>query len=217
MFPCTGCGKEIQWLGACEECAKEFNTSNMSDFERIQAVGVPFGMANSTWQTFKMPKKGKTDALTKEIDSLKRWRGIPPLAVISGRPGTGKTHMAIATMWRRLKTKGPYKMHFLQERGFLDRLKRGFSDGEDDYAERIFRIQFLVLDDFGQSRMTEWALDTVVGLLCRRFDEGKVTMLTTNLVHRDMEELDPRLGSRVYEALTVGTSSLPDFRKGKPN
>jgi DNA replication protein DnaC len=215
VFPCSGCGKEIQWIGACEECKEKFNSASMDDFDRIRACGVPHNFAHCTWKNFKAPGSAKHKALIKEIDQLKTWRGIPPLAVISGRPGTGKTHMAVATMWRRMTSSGPYKMHFIQERAFLERLKRGFSDGQDDYAERIFRIRFLILDDFGQSRMTEWVLDTVVGLICRRFDEGKVTLLTTNLVHKDMAELDPRLGSRVYEALAVGTSSLPDYRKGK--
>lgn len=219
IFPCGNCGKEIQWIGACETCEKEFNTSTMSDFDRIMAVGVPREIAKSTWKTFKMPRKGsKQDGLIEEINQLKQWRGVPHFVIISGRPGTGKTHMAVATMWRRLRSKGPFKMCFLQEREFLDRLKKEYGTDENDYAERILRIQFLVLDDFGHSRMTEWAVDTVAGLLCRRFDEGKVTVITTNLVHRDMHELDPRLGSRVHEALAVGTSSMPDFRakKGKP-
>ena len=216
VFPCAGCGKEIQWIGACDDCEETFNAATMSDFDRVRACGVPHTMAACTWDTFNVPKGVKHGELRRQINELKGWKGLPPLVVISGRPGTGKTHMAVATMWRRVRSKGPFKMHFLQERGFLDRLKTGYGMGEDDYAERIYRIRFLVLDDFGQSRMTEWALDTVVGLICRRFDEGKVTVITTNLTHRDMAEMDPRLGSRVFEALAVSTTSMPDHRKGKP-
>ena len=87
----------------------------------------------------------------------------------------------------------------------------------DDTLERVMKLEFLVIDDFGQTRLTEWVVDTMFGLVCRRFDEGLVTLITTNLTHVDINEIDPRLGSRLHQALTVGTSSMPDHRKGKPH
>jgi DNA replication protein DnaC len=217
VFPCTGCGKEIQWIGACEACEEEFNAASMTDFDRIRQCGVPHPLAGCTWENFKIPAGPKAKPVADQIEALRTWKGEPRLAVLSGKPGTGKSHMAVATMWRRLRSKGPWKMQFIQERTLLERLKQSYNGDEESPLDRMVRLQFLVLDDFGQSRMTEWALDTAVGLICRRFDEGKVTLLTTNLTHADMAALDPRLGSRVYESLAVGTTPLVDYRKGKPS
>lgn len=215
-FKCTGCGTEIGWMGACDECVTRFDETTMTDFDRIRRCGVPHGFADCTWARFDSPKGLKTVDMVKQIEELKTWRGIPPLAILSGRPGTGKTHMAVATMWRRLRSKGMYGMKFYQERTLLERLKQDFDSGGDALA-RAMRCKFLVIDDFGQSRMTEWVIDTMFGLVCRRFDEGAVTLLTTNLTHTDINAIDPRLGSRVYQALAVNTNMMPDRRKGKPD
>jgi DNA replication protein DnaC len=218
VFECRGCGCDIPWPGACDECREEFDEKTMTDFDRIRRIGVPFRNAENTWSSFQEPKGLKHTELRHEIKDLQHWRGDPSLAILSGRPGTGKTHMAVATVWRRLKSRGITGMRFYQERVLLEELKRGFDSSEgDDTLERVSKLDFLVIDDFGHSRMTEWVVDTMFGLVSRRFDEGKVTLVTTNLIHADINAIDPRLGSRLHEALTVGTSSMPDHRKGKPS
>lgn len=217
VFQCQGCGCDIYWPGACDPCVEQFDEKVMTDFDRLRHIGVPFRNAENTWQNFTLPKGLKYNELLHEIKELQHWRGDPSLAILSGRPGTGKTHMAVATVWRRLKSRGVTKMRFYQERVLLEELKSGFDTGRDDTLERASKLDFLVIDDFGHSRMTEWVIDTMFGLVSRRFDEGKVTLVTTNLTHADINAIDARLGSRLHEALTVGTSSMPDYRKGKPS
>ena len=216
-FKCRGCDTTIYWPGACDECVEKFTEATMSDFDKIRHIGVPFRLAECTWSNFKKPSGLKHHELLNEIKELENWRGEPPLAILSGRPGTGKAHMAVATIWRRLRIAGMYGCRFYQERTLLERLKAGFDTKGDDMLEKVSNLKFLVIDDFGHTRMTEWVMDTMFGLVSRRFDEGRVTLITTNLTHIDINEIDPRLGSRLHQALAVGTSSMPDYRKGKPN
>lgn len=73
-------------------------------------------------------------------------------------------------------------------------------------------IFILVLDDWGIEQGTDWQLSVFDDLMTVRFDNGKVTLLTTN---RDIGELPERVRSR-FEDTEYGRAvynKAPDFRQ----
>jgi hypothetical protein len=205
IFQCKFCDLNQTWPGMCGACEERSNMNQLSDDEKLAALGIPSLMVPCSWDNFEMPKGG----IFKEIEA---WRGRPTLLVISGPPGRGKTHMAVAVVRRRIKEKGVGGVFWISDAEIGARLKGGFRDGEMAVEDQIRRARLLVIDDLGQSYQTAWIAETILPILCRRHDDGKPTILTTNLTHADIEEMDARLASRMKTALALSTRSLLDRR-----
>jgi chromosomal replication initiation ATPase DnaA len=117
--------------------------------------------------------------------------------------------MAVATLRRRVEEKGHYGTMFVHN----DKLVEALLDSGNDLVDRAFRSRFLIVDDFGRGMKADFKLEMLCSLACRRFDEGKPTILTTNLAGGDFESMDERLHSRMHQGLFVTTRGLKDWRK----
>jgi DNA replication protein DnaC len=209
MFECKFCGAEQTWPGMCEACEERQVADQLTVEGKLANLGVLASMVSCSWENFEMPK----GAMARQIEEVKRWRGRPPLLVFSGIPGTGKTHMAVSAVRYRIEEKGPGGVLWISDAEIGARLKAGFRNGEMPIEDAMRNARLLVVDDLGQSYQTPWIAETVMPIICRRHDDGKPTILTTNLTHKDIEALDVRLASRLHEALTVSTRELADQRK----
>lgn len=121
-------------------------------------------------------------------------------ALLSGRPGNGKTHLAIAAM----NAFGFDRSILWKVPDFLDWMKvQAFDKGAD--IERILRPYreqdfLLVLDDLGVEQRTEWAYQQLYRVLDSRADSKLPTIITTN---QTPDRLDERIVSRYRSGLVV--------------
>ena len=102
--------------------------------------------------------------------------------------------------------------------------------------EPVLKVEVLVLDDVGSSKPSLWALETVGHILNTRYNEKRVTLLTTNFLDADAaiapapaarvagmraptiedsltERVGKRIRSRLYEMCRTIEISAPDYRK----
>ena len=102
--------------------------------------------------------------------------------------------------------------------------------------EPVLKAEILVLDDVGSSKPSLWALETVGHVLNTRYNEKRVTLLTTNFLDSDpaarrrparawpgcarrsiedslTERVGKRIRSRLYEMCRTVEISAPDYRK----
>ncbi|MEV5265206.1 ATP-binding protein [Streptomyces werraensis] len=133
----------------------------------------------------------------------KNWRGIPTNPNLYGRglmfagpPGTGKTTMAAAVLCelRRRYGVSVYQSRFGDH---VERKIKAMKAGADTDPEQLSRWTYAIertewadvvlLDDVGHEHITDskYAEDVLDQLLRQRYDEGRPTLLTTNLSGTD--------------------------------
>lgn len=136
--------------------------------------------------------------------------------LLTGAYGCGKTHLAAAIANARLAE--GYTAVFMTVPDLLDHLRSAFSPtsetGYDELFEQLRNTPLLVLDDLGAQSSTPWAQEKLFQLLNHRYNALLPTVITTN---QRLDELDPRLRSRLMDAVLVTNVAIlaPDFRTGK--
>lgn len=131
-----------------------------------------------------------------------------PNLLFWGKPGTGKTYMAICVARQILEQaitvlviRAPELMEVMDE---YRTLKRSFSpDADRDTSvsglrDRLFDADFLVIDELGLEAKGPNNVSDLLQILGTRQQGGKITVITTNL---SLTELEKHYDNRVYSRL----------------
>lgn len=163
-----------------------------------------------------------------------------PGLLLMGACGVGKTHLAVAAL-KEIVRRG-HSGIFYDYRELLKEIQDSYNAStqatEMTVLDPVLTAEFLVLDDLGSSKPSEWVRETVGHILNTRYNENRVTLITTN--YRDSEEpagasatsasrpnsmragaleesLSERIGrrirSRLYEMCRTIEIAAPDYRK----
>jgi DNA replication protein DnaC len=123
--------------------------------------------------------------------------------LLHSKPGTGKTLLGCIVLNElMLHRKRPGR--FLNSPKFFQQLKDTYSEDSDQYGrtwqmiDALCKVPYLVLDDFGVQRGTEWELEMSYNLIDARYSEKRFTIVTTN---QPMEELEKVHMGRIYSRL----------------
>ena len=105
-------------------------------------------------------------------------KGVGLLLV--GEQGVGKTYIVSAVL-KYLYTKYRIKGLFTDTKELSIKLRESFAEkGASEIIESLARVPILVLDDLGNEVLTDWYREILTGLISRRYNEKKVTFITTN-------------------------------------
>ena len=161
--------------------------------------------------------------------------------LLMGTCGVGKTHLAVAAL-EEIVLRGHSGL-FYDYRDLLKQIQDSYNpesnSTEMGVLEPVLTTEVLLLDDLGSSKPSHWALETVGHILNTRYNEHRVTLLTTNFLDAPAavpsdpsaagtrspvgrqspaeDSLTDRVGTRIRSRLfemcrTVGISA-PDYRK----
>ncbi|HXX14955.1 MAG TPA: ATP-binding protein [Candidatus Eremiobacteraceae bacterium] len=157
--------------------------------------------------------------------------------LLMGPSGVGKTHLAVAAL-KDLIRRGHAGL-FCDYRELLKEIQASYNPASEStemgVLEPIRTVELLVLDDLGASKPSAWVLDIIGLVLNARYNERRMTILTTNYfdetdapapvtklpsgqrisVKEDTlgDRIGARMRSRLYEMCrTVGVYA-PDFRR----
>jgi DNA replication protein DnaC len=161
--------------------------------------------------------------------------------LLIGSCGAGKTHLAVAAL-KAIVLRGHSGL-FYDYRELLKEIQDSFNPlnqaTEMGVLEPVLKTDILVLDDIGSSKPSLWALETVGHVLNTRYNENRVTVLTTNYLDADSanteaassaaprtsgmrtpaiedsltERVGKRIRSRLYEMCRTVEIAAPDYRK----
>ncbi len=137
-------------------------------------------------------------------------------ALLTGCTGSGKTHLAVAMMADYVRSHDDNAL-FTALPDLLLEIRASFSDRakttEKELVELSSSRQFMVLDDLGAEKPTDFTIATLSLILDRRIRQGRQTIITTNLTLDAIENYsNSRIASRISEMELIKVS-LPDYRK----
>lgn len=171
--------------------------------KRLKAAKIPRRYENKTIETFAGNDKKRRQLRN---DANAYVKGFPPTEgkkglLFLGTTGCGKTHLAIGIL-KAIINKG-YTGYYCNIIDFFRMLKETYisDSGYDELAllERIGSADFLVLDDLGAEKPTEWKIDRLYTIVNRRYEQNLPILVTTN--KRDTEELKGHVGERIISRL----------------
>jgi len=151
--------------------------------------------------------------------------------LLMGPCGVGKTHLGVAAL-KQVVVRG-HRGLFYDYRELLKAIQDSYNPEsqttEMSVLEPVLQAELLVLDDVGSSKPSLWALETVGHILNTRYNEKRVTLLTTNFLDAEPSEtararpaaiddsltdrVGKRIRSRLYEMCRTVEISAPDYRK----
>lgn len=131
-----------------------------------------------------------------------------------GGPGTGKTHLAVGLM-NMVMTKFSTPCLFGSVPEILDKLRNSYDlEGYPDALDMYKNAPFLILDDLGAERATEWVRERMFLIINARYISNLPTIITSNIGASEVRsQLGERIESRLNEMCEWVDMGNVDYRK----
>lgn len=137
-----------------------------------------------------------------------------------GNAGSGKTLLACIILQELMLKHGQRGIFIDLSRQFFRRLKRSYDVTDELYGregqimDELIEVPFLVIDDFGVQRNTEWESETLYNLVDSRYEQERLTILTSNIHISSFKNIAyGRVYSRIMEMCNIVKVDLPDYRE----
>lgn len=214
-------GREI-WT-RCPRCVEEYEAAERAERERraaelakadmeakLDQVAIPARFIGRTLDNFNADTEEQRYALTVARDYLenfdayaKRGEGL----ILSGMPGTGKSHIAGAILQGLLpKRVGLYTTCMGIIRSVRGTWRKDSERSESEVLTLLRDVPLLVVDEIGVQYGTDGEQTILFDVLDGRYREMRPTILLTN---QDRAGLKQFIGERAYDRLTETARWIP--------
>jgi DNA replication protein DnaC len=177
----------------------------------LEYADVPLSYRNCRFDTF----NAYTENLKRQVKEIQQLALAknPKSLFLSGKPGRGKTHLAVAVMAEFLGRGA--RGAFVSAVDYALKVQQNFGNPSHIVEEFLDLYLFLLVDDLGAEKLTEGSRQAVFFLIDRFYSEKRRLIITSNrpaeLHYRD----DPRVGSRLLEMCAFFELKEEDFRVRK--
>jgi DNA replication protein DnaC len=151
---------------------------------------------SGTLQNF-ADRPGTEDAFNAAMDFTVG--NTPPILLLTGGTGTGKTHLMEAIGRQYLEQGSTVRYELLAH--LLGKLRDSFRINEDQSViAPSYLAEVLLIDDIGLEKPSEWVTEQVTALVDERWRNNRLLVVATNETYETIEACyGPRLASRLYD------------------
>ena len=186
--------------------------NSLFDVAPLRVLSSSLPDTTSSFTGFKL--HGRTPSVRHAHRATKLWtqKKGPPLLVLAGAPGVGKSHLSLSAA--RILQRVGATFIYTSEANMLSELRRHIQTGNlDETLNDLSNVPWLFIEDLGLSAATDWGRSILDKLIDDRWQNSSWarTMISTNLFK---DQLPPRLASRLADARlsTVCTLKDSDYR-----
>ena len=217
---CPACKKADEDTLKAAEALREANAKAASIERALKLANIPKRFIGRTFETFVAGDAKQSTALTtcrdyaEEFGDALRSGGS---LVLSGSPGTGKSHLAASVMLHVMGAGRSVQYMTCMDmiRAVRSTWRKDSERTEDDVLRELGEtIDLLVIDEVGVQYGTEGEQTVVFDVLDRRYREMRPTILISNA---NREQFRAYVGDRVYDRLREVAKWVPfDWESYRP-
>ncbi len=203
------------WSG-CPQCAAERQAQEQREANEKAAIdkhrawqkklgeaGIPERFHLRTLENYVATNQGQREALAFAIgyaEAFDEASSAGRSAIFCGKPGTGKTHLAVGIGLHVMKSGKLALFTTVQRmvRRVKDSWRKGSEESESDVIGLLVQPDLLILDEIGVQFGTEFEKNLMFDVLNERYEKRRPTLLLSNLT---VPEVKAFLGERVYDRL----------------
>ena len=197
--------------GEIDDTSAEENPGDLQWHRRARAE-----YALNRWSAATPPRYRDADATLPEVtawaDRALADNASAGALLLTGQTGTGKTYEAFGAL-RRIAAGGPdrFEVITVNSADMYGRLRPSQVMGAAERElRRLSEVQYLLLDDLGTAKASEWVEEVTYRLVNYRYNHCLPTVITSNLPARDVNgpDLTDFVGARVASRLAEMVTSL---------
>ena len=161
---------------------------------------LPRSFIAGTFENF-VEREGAEDAFNACMDFINE--STPPILVLRGPRGTGKTHLMEA-VGREMLARGK-RVRYERVPTLLARMRSSFNSEdmgvlEERNSQHRHAAELLMLDDLGAEKPSDWVREQIFRLIDERYGVNRLLIVSTNESYESLaNNLDDRIASRLFD------------------
>lgn len=208
--------ERTQFWSQCPDCIdgekkrRDEDNRKMDDERKINRInhcmknsGIPERFRAKTLDGYEAKSAGQKHALTFATEYANSFDAVYESgrsAIFCGKPGTGKTHLAIGIALHVINTGKPAVFETVQRlmRRIKESWRKDATETESEVMQSMTQPALLVIDEIGVQFGSEFEKNAMFDILNERYENRMPTLLLSNLTAQEVKLF---LGERIYDRL----------------
>jgi len=204
---CPVCGREYQ-RKTCEYCAREQKWPDSLQYKNLISTLTP-----RIQNDLKRIDKEQNAKIAFIYDKICKDESKHSIYIFGG-VGAGKTLLSARLLLYHcrkcyIENQIPGNHAFITIPELLQNIRSCYSqesqNNEDELLNKYYNVDWLILDDFGIEKTSEWVLQTLYLIINHRYEYQKITIFTSNL---SLDTLSEKLGEERIPSRIAGMSHV---------
>jgi DNA replication protein DnaC len=201
---CPTCTAEIEAAETAKRDARERAEKLAAWQARIGSAGIPERFQDRSLNNFTATTDDQRNALASAKEYAAGFAGNAGVTgqslIFVGKPGTGKTHLAVGIGMHLLRQGRPVLFTTVQRaiRRVRDTWSRESAETESQAVAALVYPDLLILDEVGVQSGSEFEKNQLFDILNERYETRRPTLLLSNM---DVEGVRAYLGDRIFDRL----------------